>query len=140
MPVEHELARFRHWLPYTLKPVLWELNRWIAKHKQADTVEVRLQTEQDAIHAISMKVLDTTTEHALFIRFLRRVEIAMRESHAHRLSALQGAAKNHNYDGQLVAGLHQWLKQQTAPGNRVFAAWLMRMLGAWQKGRTESDQ
>ncbi len=139
MPVESELARYRDWLPYSLRPALWELNRWIARHKQTDSVEVRLQTEQDAIGALSMKLLNTT-EHALFARFLRQVEIAMRESHASRLAALQGTAGNSISDAQLFAELHRWLKQHTTPGNRVFAAWLMRMLGAWQKGRTGSEQ
>jgi len=137
-PIADELARFRYWLPYSLRPLLWELSRWITIYQQAGSVQARLKIEQEATHGLRMKLINVP-EHSLLARFLSQVQKAIAESRKNRLAALQGKPDGGpDLDDKLVTELNSWLRRNATPANKVLVVWLMRMISAWREGRTES--
>jgi len=135
LSVQDEIRRIQPWLPYSLRPAIRELSRWIRRYREAADTARRLQLEEHAVKAMHMKLINAP-ECAFLRGFVCEAGRAMKESRAQRLAALDGKPEAAtDLDDRLTAHLAEWLKQHSTPQNRAFAALVTRLLSAWRQER-----
>jgi len=133
--VRREIDRITPWLPYTLRPLVWELQHWITRHRNADEPEERLRIEQEALSRLRLKLIQAP-EHAFLTGVLRQAEQALRQSRTQRQAVLRGAqAADGELDDVLFSELTGWIRRHRTPRNRTLAAVIMRVLAAWRYER-----
>ena len=137
--VRREIARIKPWLPYSLRPLAWEMQRWIKRHDKADEPEERLRIEQEALARLRLKLIQAP-EHAFLAGLLHQAEQALQQSRMQRQAALRGAqAADGELDDVLVSELTAWIQRHRTPRNRALAAIILRVLAAWRhKGRGDA--
>ncbi len=135
LPVQDEIRRIQPWLPYSLRPTIWELFRWVEQYQQTADAADRLQLEQSATEAVRMKLINAP-ERAFLRGFVCEVSRALQESREQRLAVLGGRpGADADLDDRLVDRLAEWLTQHSTPRNRTLAALIARLLAAWRRER-----